>query len=275
MSVKGRKIWVVACTFLSLASLNAERNGAYTSVGFQYSRMAGSYVDDNVPTSKQYGVYDGMSSLIGSVDKIKNPVSGNLYGVDVQLGYKQFFGKKKHFGLRYYGVFSGQGGNYYGGAVANAKGSLSNLFYGAGIDVLLNFYENKEHMVGVFGGVMLGGSTWGLGNGHADGQCLGKSTKSAGTGETICLSMNKTYSSSANAINNQSSNKASFSANYVQFLFNFGLRANLSQHNGLELGVRIPVINDPFFKVNYSNGAKLDFSFRRVVAVFVNYVYNF
>ncbi|CAM2924835.1 outer membrane beta-barrel protein [Helicobacter felis] len=34
----------------------------------------------------------------------------NLYGVDIQTGYKQFFGKKKRWGLRYYASFSYNGG---------------------------------------------------------------------------------------------------------------------------------------------------------------------
>nr|WP_205436273.1 outer membrane beta-barrel protein [Helicobacter suis] len=37
--------------------------------------------------------------------------NGNLFGGDIQIGYKQFFGKTKRFGLRFYAFFSGQGGN--------------------------------------------------------------------------------------------------------------------------------------------------------------------
>ncbi|WP_281769697.1 outer membrane protein, partial [Helicobacter ailurogastricus] len=92
-------------------------------------------------------------------------VNGDLYGVNAQLGYKQFFGKKKRFGLRYYGSFSYQ----YGTLTDKYATALSNLVYGAGVDALYNFYEsaNGHYTTGFFAGFMLAGSTWLLKNAKA------------------------------------------------------------------------------------------------------------
>ncbi|WP_163555983.1 outer membrane beta-barrel protein [Helicobacter suis] len=68
--------------------------------------------------------------------------NGDLYGADIMLGYKHFFGAKKHLGLRYYAIFSGQGGSIW----QNQSSTLgytqpaANLFYGVGMDILFNLY---------------------------------------------------------------------------------------------------------------------------------------
>ncbi|MFC3847452.1 outer membrane protein [Helicobacter baculiformis] len=246
-------------TLLGLAPLSAERNGVYVSVGFEYSNMQGTY-NVNRPESTSYATQNGIKmELITPALKENDHYSGNLFGADIQAGYKQFFGKKKHFGVRYYGILSAQGGGYYGQLSPVTKGSLSNVFYGVGVDALYNFYEKKHYTFGVFGSVMLGGSAWGLGAGYTNGQCTTR------TSQNICQSMNKKFSALASDIN-QNGGTASSTANYVQFAFNFGLRANLSRHNGLELGIRVPVINDPFFKSHTKNNTDVNFSLRRVIA---------
>ncbi|WP_231622570.1 outer membrane beta-barrel protein, partial [Helicobacter heilmannii] len=79
--------------------------------------------------------------------------NGNMYGIDVQFGYKQFFGKKKRWGLRYYASFSYQHGTF----MNSDTYALDNFVYGAGVDALYNFYESKDgkYTTGLFAGLML------------------------------------------------------------------------------------------------------------------------
>ncbi|WP_275897310.1 outer membrane beta-barrel protein [Helicobacter suis] len=67
-------------------------------------------------------------------------------------------------------------------------------------------------------------------------------------------------------------------------MFNLGFRAQLSRHNGIELGVRIPTIDNPYYtysspKENAAWGvagaSKTTIRFRRNVAAYLNYVYHF
>ncbi|WP_324731752.1 outer membrane beta-barrel protein [Helicobacter suis] len=78
-----------ALSLISLAPLSAEKNGAFVEGGFQYSNFSGAGKIINGETSYQWA-----------------KVSGNLFGADIQIGYKQFFGAKKRFGLRYYGFLA-------------------------------------------------------------------------------------------------------------------------------------------------------------------------
>nr|SFZ71472.1 OMP1108 [Helicobacter baculiformis] len=70
----------------------------------------------------------------------------------------------------------------------------------------------------------------------------------------------------------------------MQVLVNLGFRANLSKHQGFELGVRIPTINDPYFKVvmakdadkgEVKKGDSITINLRRDVAAYINYVVSF
>ncbi|WP_162982159.1 outer membrane protein [Helicobacter labacensis] len=172
--------------------------------------------------------------------------SGNLYGVNAQLGYKHFFGKKKRFGLRYYGSFS-----YQYGTLTNAYNTaLSNMVYGAGMDALYNFYENAKghYTTGVFVGFMLAGSTW-------------------------LLKDAKAYQALANFMRVQGYHVSQHTT-YFQIPLNIGFRSNVSKHNGFEVGLRIPLSLNSY--LNGTRGAQsLNISYKRNVSVFVNYVYNF
>ncbi|WP_324725855.1 outer membrane protein [Helicobacter felis] len=187
--------------------------------------------------------------------------------------------------MRYYGIFSGQGGSYY-----NKNGKYSqpsaNLFYGAEVDVLYNFYESNDRTYGIFAGVMIGGSSWLMGEAKNKGKCVFKDKKG------ICGSMNDSYSDLAKS-NKIPITKATFSPTYVQFIVNVGFRTNFTKHQGFEFGVRIPTINDPYYKttltgtqlnVDYQSGeltggrgkgSGITLAFRRNVALYWNYVYNF
>ncbi|MFC3847265.1 outer membrane protein [Helicobacter baculiformis] len=258
--------------FLSFAPLVAEDNAGYVLAGFEYANMGGNMLTDIISGSQ--GTH------------INEPITGSLYGGDFQLGYKQFFGSSQRFGLRYYGIFSGYAGTYIRkdeNKELISKGSLSNFFYGAGMDMLYNFYDSENRSFGLFGGVMVGGSSWELGKGYKNGECQ---TREQGNGPVLpgapqpaCISMDKYYQESAKR-NNTDGNKASFTSTYVQVVFNFGLRSNFTKHQGFEIGVRVPVINDPYYTYQQKSASDQDkytinFGFRRLVAAFVNYVINF
>ncbi|WP_441739704.1 Hop family outer membrane protein HopA [Helicobacter pylori] len=184
-------------------------------------------------TTKEFGHNPFRS--VGLINSQSN--NGAMNGVGVQLGYKQFFGKNKFFGIRYYAFFD------YNHAYikSNFFNSASNVFtYGTGSDLLLNFInggsdKNRKISFGIFGGIALAGTTW-------------LNSQSANLKIT-----NSAYSAKINNTN-------------FQFLFNTGLRLQ-GIHHGVELGVKIPTINTNYYSFM---GAKL--AFRRLYSVYFNYV---
>ncbi|MBH0303299.1 Hop family outer membrane protein HopA [Helicobacter pylori] len=184
-------------------------------------------------TTKEFGHNPFRS--VGLINSQSN--NGAMNGVGVQLGYKQFFGKNKFFGIRYYGFFDYN----YAYIKSNFFNSASNVFtYGAGSDLLLNFINggsdrNRKVSFGIFGGIALAGTTW-LNNQSANLKIT-----------------NSAYSAKINNTN-------------FQFLFNTGLRLQ-GIHHGIELGVKIPTINTNYYSFM---GAKL--AYRRLYSVYFNYV---
>ncbi|GAA9746895.1 hypothetical protein VN0170_09390 [Helicobacter pylori] len=184
-------------------------------------------------TTKEFGHNPFRS--VGLINSQSN--NGAMNGVGVQLGYKQFFGKNKFFGIRYYAFFD------YNHAYikSNFFNSASNVFtYGAGSDLLLNFInggsnQNRKVSFGIFGGIALAGTTW------LNSQFVNLKTTTS--------------------IYNAKINNTNF-----QFLFNTGLRLQ-GIHHGVELGVKIPTINTNYYSFM---GAKL--AFRRLYSVYFNYV---
>ncbi|WP_139519714.1 Hop family outer membrane protein HopA [Helicobacter pylori] len=184
-------------------------------------------------TTKEFGHNPFRS--VGLINSQSN--NGAMNGVGVQLGYKQFFGKNKFFGIRYYAFFD------YNHAYikSNFFNSASNVFtYGAGSDLLLNFInggsdKNRKISFGIFGGIALAGTTW------LNSQLVNLKTTTS--------------------IYNAKINNTNF-----QFLFNTGLRLQ-GIHHGVELGVKIPTINTNYYSFM---GAKL--AYRRLYSVYFNYV---
>ncbi|GAA7630360.1 Hop family outer membrane protein HopA [Helicobacter pylori] len=182
-------------------------------------------------TTKEFGHNPFRS--VGLINSQSN--NGAMNGVGVQLGYKQFFGKNKFFGIRYYAFFD------YNHAYikSNFFNSASNVFtYGTGSDLLLNFInggsdKNRKISFGIFGGIALAGTTW----------------------------LNSQFVNLKTTTNNAKINNTNF-----QFLFNTGLRLQ-GIHHGVELGVKIPTINTNYYSFM---GAKL--AFRRLYSVYFNYV---
>ncbi|GAA9503002.1 Hop family outer membrane protein HopA [Helicobacter pylori] len=184
-------------------------------------------------TTKEFG--NNPFRSVGLINSQSN--NGAMNGVGVQLGYKQFFGKNKFFGIRYYAFFD------YNHAYikSNFFNSASNVFtYGTGSDLLLNFInggsdKNRKVSFGIFWGIALAGTTW------LNSQLVNlKTTTSA-------------YSAKINNTN-------------FQFLFNTGLRLQ-GIHHGVELGVKIPTINTNYYSFM---GTKL--AYRRLYSVYFNYV---
>ncbi|GAA7794858.1 Hop family adhesin HopQ [Helicobacter pylori] len=181
--------------------------------------------------------------------------NGALNGFGVQAGYKQFFGKKKRWGLRYYGFFD------YNHAYikSNFFNSASDVWtYGVGSDLLFNFINDKKtnflgknnhFSMGLFGGIALAGTSW------LNSQFVNLKTAS------------NVYSAKVNTAN-------------FQFLFNLGLRTNLARpkkkdshhaaQHGMELGVKIPTINTNYYSFL---GTKLEY--RRLYSVYLNYVFAY
>ncbi len=184
-------------------------------------------------TTKEFGHNPFRS--VGLINSQTN--NGAMNGVGVQLGYKQFFGKNKFFGIRYYAFFD------YNHAYikSNFFNSASNVFtYGAGSDLLLNFInggsdQNRKISFGIFGGIALAGTTW------LNSQFVNLKTTT------------NIYNAKINNTN-------------FQFLFNTGLRLQ-GIHHGIELGVKIPTINTNYYSFL---GAKL--AYRRLYSVYLNYV---
>ncbi|GAA7020403.1 outer membrane protein [Helicobacter pylori] len=187
---------------------------------------------------------------IGMISSQSN--NGALNGLGVQVGYKQFFGESKRWGLRYYGFFDYNHG-YIKSSFFNSSSDI--WTYGAGSDLLVNFIndsvtrKNNKLSVGLFGGIQLAGTTW-LNSQYVN-----------------LTALNNPYSAKVNTSN-------------FQFLFNLGLRTNLatakkedSEHSaqhGIELGIKIPTINTNYYSFL---GAKLEY--RRLYSVYLNYVFAY
>ncbi len=187
---------------------------------------------------------------IGMISSQNN--NGALNGLGVQVGYKQFFGKKKAFGLRYYGFFDYNHG-YIKSSFFNSSSDV--WTYGVGSDLLVNFIndsvtkKNNKLSVGLFGGIQLAGTTW------LNSQFVN------------LTAFNNPYSAKVNTSN-------------FQFLFNLGLRTNLatakkkdSEHSaqhGIELGIKIPTINTNYYSFL---GTKLEY--RRLYSVYLNYAFAY
>ncbi|WRB39622.1 outer membrane protein [Helicobacter pylori] len=217
------------------------------------------------PTSNQYQINPEQQSnlnqalaamsnnpfkKVGMISSQNN--NGALNGLGVQVGYKQFFGESKRWGLRYYGFFDYNHG-YIKSSFFNSSSDI--WTYGGGSDLLVNIIndsitrKNNKLSVGLFGGIQLAGTTW-LNSQYVN-----------------LTAFNNPYSAKVNTTN-------------FQFLFNLGLRTNLatakkkdSEHSaqhGIELGIKIPTINTNYYSFL---GTKLEY--RRLYSVYLNYVFAY
>ncbi len=169
-----------------------------------------------------------------------------MNGFYTKIGYKQFFGKKRNIGLRYYGFFS-----YNGASVGfrSTQNSVGLYTYGVGTDVLYNIfsrsYQNRSVDMGFFSGIQLAGETV-------------QSTLRDDPNVKLHGTVNNTH---------------------FQFLFDFGMRMNFGKLDGksnrhnqhtVEFGVVVPTIYNTYYK-----SAGTTVKYFRPYSVYWSYGYSF
>ncbi|WQX95600.1 outer membrane beta-barrel protein [Helicobacter pylori] len=180
---------------------------------------------------------------------------GQMYGVDAMAGYKWFFGKTKRFGFRSYGYYSYNHANlsFVGSQLGIMEGAsqVNNFTYGVGFDALYNFYESKEgyNTAGLFVGFGLGGDSF-----IVQGESYLKSQMH------IC--------------NNTAGCSASMNTSYFQMPVEFGFRSNFSKHSGIEVGLKLPLFTNQFYKERGVDGS-VDVFYKRNFSIYFNYMINF
>ncbi|MGL2709289.1 outer membrane beta-barrel protein [Helicobacter pylori] len=180
---------------------------------------------------------------------------GQMYGVDAMAGYKWFFGKTKRFGFRSYGYYGYNHANlsFVGSQLGIMEGAsqVNNFTYGVGFDALYNFYESKEgyNTAGLFLGFGLGGDSF-----IVQGESYLKSQMQ------IC--------------NNTAGCSASMNTSYFQMPVEFGFRSNFSKHSGIEVGFKLPLFTNQFYKERGVDGS-VDVFYKRNFSIYFNYMINF
>ncbi|GAA7767759.1 hypothetical protein JP0171_01930 [Helicobacter pylori] len=180
---------------------------------------------------------------------------GQMYGVDAMAGYKWFFGKTKRFGFRSYGYYSYNHANlsFVGSQLGIMEGAsqVNDFTYGVGFDALYNFYESKEgyNTAGLFLGFGLGGDSF-----IVQGESYLKSQM------RIC--------------NNTAGCSASMNTSYFQMPVEFGFRSNFSKHSGIEVGFKLPLFTNQFYKERGVDGS-VDVFYKRNFSIYFNYMINF
>ncbi|EMH02023.1 SabA family sialic acid-binding adhesin [Helicobacter pylori] len=211
------------------------------------------YIDSNIHSQVQSRSQELGSNPFRRAGLIAASTTNNgaMNGIGFQVGYKQFFGKNKRWGARYYG-FVDYNHTYNKSQFFNASSDV--WTYGVGSDLLVNFIndkatKNNKLSFGAFGGIALAGTSW----------------------------LNSQYVNLAN-VNNYY--KAKINTANFQFLFNLGLRMNLARkkhratdnaaQHGIELGTKIPTIN-----TNYYSLLGTTLQYRRLYSVYLNYVFAY
>ncbi len=207
----------------------------------------------NVHKNIQTAVAQAQATYTPSVINTNN--YGQMYGVDAMAGYKWFFGKTKRFGFRSYGYYSYNHANlsFVGSKLGIMEGAsqVNNFTYGVGFDALYNFYESKEgyNTAGLFVGFGLGGDSF-----IVQGESYLKSQMH------IC--------------NNTAGCSASMNTSYFQMPVEFGFRSNFSKHSGIEVGFKLPLFTNQFYKERGVDGS-VDVFYKRNFSIYFNYMINF
>ncbi|WP_208376741.1 outer membrane protein [Helicobacter pylori] len=207
----------------------------------------------NVHKNIQTAVAQAQATYTPSVINTNN--YGQMYGVDAMAGYKWFFGKTKRFGFRSYGYYSYNHANlsFVGSQLGIMEGAsqVNNFTYGVGFDALYNFYESKEgyNTAGLFLGFGLGGDSF-----IVQGESYLKSQMQ------IC--------------NNTAGCSASMNTSYFQMPVEFGFRSNFSKHSGIEVGLKLPLFTNQFYKERGVDES-VDVFYKRNFSIYFNYMINF
>ncbi|WRD04447.1 Hop family outer membrane protein HopF [Helicobacter pylori] len=175
-------------------------------------------------------------SYIPNLFSLKDYQSASMNGFGAKMGYKQFFTHKKNIGLRYYGFLDYGYANF---GDTDLKVGANLVTYGVGTDFLYNVYERSRRRerttIGLFFGAQIAGQTW-----------------------------------STNVTNLLSGQRPDVKSSSFQFLFDLGVRTNFAKTNfnkhrldqGIEFGVKIPVIAHKYFATQGSNASYMrNFSF--------------
>ncbi|GAA8755996.1 outer membrane beta-barrel protein [Helicobacter pylori] len=206
----------------------------------------------NVHKNIQTAVAQAQATCTPSVMNTNN--YGQMYGVDAMAWYKWFFGKTKRFGFRTYGYYSYNHANlsFVGSKLGIMEGAsqVNNFAYGVGFDALYNFYESKEgyNTAGLFLGFGLGGDSIVQGESYLKSQMQ------------IC--------------NNTAGCSASTNTSYFQMPVEFGFRSNFSKHSGIEVGFKLPLFTNQFYKERGVDGS-VDVFYKRNFSIYFNYMVNF
>ncbi len=207
----------------------------------------------NVHKNIQTAVAQAQATYTPSVTNTNN--YGQMYGVDAMAGYKWFFGKTKRFGFRSYGYYSYNHANlsFVGSQLGIMEGEsqVNNFTYGVGFDALYNFYESKEgyNTAGLFVGFGLGGDSF-----IVQGESYLKSQM------RIC--------------NDTAGCSTSMNTSYFQMPVEFGFRSNFSKHSGIEVGFKLPLFTNQFYKERGVDGS-VDVFYKRNFSIYFNYMINF
>ncbi|GAA9279875.1 hypothetical protein TH0225_14510 [Helicobacter pylori] len=207
----------------------------------------------NVHKNIQTAVAQAQATYTPSVINTNN--YGQMYGVDAMAGYKWFFGKTKRFGFRSYGYYSYNHANlsFVGSQLGIMEGAsqVNNFTYGVGFDALYNFYESKEgyNTAGLFLGFGLGGDSFIV------------------QGESYLKSQMHICNSTAGC-------SASMNTSYFQMPVEFGFRSNFSKHSGIEVGFKLPLFTNQFYKERGVDGS-VDVFYKRNFSIYFNYMINF
>ncbi|MGL2751982.1 outer membrane protein [Helicobacter pylori] len=274
---------------LAVSVSMAEKSGAFLGGGFQYSNLENqnttrtpgannntpidtSMFSNNQPVEALKTNLENQKAAFMNVHKnIQTAVAqaqathtpsvintnnyGQMYGVDAMAGYKWFFGKTKRFGFRTYGYYSYNHANlsFVGSKLGIMDGAsqVNNFTYGVGFDALYNFYESKEgyNTAGLFLGFGLGGDSF-----IVQGESYLKSQMQ------IC--------------NNTAGCSARMNTSYFQMPVQFGFRSNFSKHSGIEVGFKLPLFTNQFYKERGVDGS-VDVFYKRNFSIYFNYMINF
>ncbi|MUU55397.1 Hop family outer membrane protein HopI [Helicobacter pylori] len=229
----------------------------------QIDRILANPYSPTAKTLMAYGLYRSKAVIGGVIDEMQTKVnqvyqmgfarnflehnsnSNNMNGFGVKIGYKQFFGKKRMFGLRYYGFYD-FGYAQFGAESSLVKATLSS--YGAGTDFLYNVFTRKRGTeaidIGFFAGIQLAGQTW-----------------------------------KTNFLDQVDGNHLKPKDTSFQLLFDLGIRTNFSKiqnqrrsrfSQGIEFGLKIPVLYHTYYQ---SEGVTA--KYRRAFSFYVGYNIGF
>nr|WP_235853033.1 outer membrane protein [Helicobacter labacensis] len=219
-----------------------------------------------------------------------------MFGLGVIAGYKQFFGKKKWFGLRYYGFFDYGHSNFSNATASNYTSvfylnhdKVDMYTYGVGTDMLFNIINKDKLDLGFFVGVQFAGNSWTtnkvsrLNQGYLIGTVDGECAYIPDSGNPCQANYNGPAVGTNGAINPASlittgPLKSHVNSTHFQFLVNVGIRTNIIQHHGVEFGIKIPTLPNLYYKGSTNKNGDLytlSETFRRQYSMYLRYIYSF